>query len=56
MTERAVTNSACVIALERIGLLDALSYSADHETEIQQHIDQNFVPDDVVHPLTRPDA
>jgi len=37
-------------------VFDALSYYADHQIEIQQHIDQNRVPDDVVHPLTRPDA
>jgi len=37
-------------------IFDALSYYADHQTEIQQHIDRNRVPDDVVHPLTRPDA
>lgn len=29
---------------------------ADHQAEIQQYIDRNRVPDDVVHPLTRPDA
>jgi uncharacterized protein (DUF433 family) len=37
-------------------VFDALSYYADHQAEIQQHIDRNRVPDDVVHPLTRPDA
>ncbi len=37
-------------------VLDALGYYADHQTEIQQHIDQNFVPDDIMHPFTRPDA
>jgi hypothetical protein len=35
---------------------DALSYYADHQAEIQEHIGRNRVPDDVVHPLTRPDA
>ena len=37
-------------------VFDALSYYADHQAEIQEHIDRNRVPDDVVHPLTRPDA
>ena len=37
-------------------VFDALSYYADHQAEIQQYIDRNRVPDDVVHPLTRPDA
>ena len=33
-------------------IFDALSYYADHQAEIQQHIDQNQVPDDVVHAFT----
>ena len=37
-------------------VFDALSYSAGHQTEIQQYIDRNQVPDDIVHPLARPDA
>lgn len=37
-------------------VFDALSYYADHQAEIQDRIDRNRVPDDVVHPLTRPDA
>lgn len=37
-------------------VFDALSYYADHQAEIQQYIERNRVPDDVVHPLTRPDA
>ena len=37
-------------------VFDALSYFMDHQAEIQRHMDQNHVPDDVVHPLARPDA
>jgi uncharacterized protein (DUF433 family) len=37
-------------------VFDALSYYADHQAEIQRYIEQNYIPDDVVHPLTRPDA
>ena len=37
-------------------VFDALSYYADHQSEIQGYIEQNRVPDDVVHPLTRPDG
>ena len=37
-------------------VFDALSYHADHQAEIERYIEQNHIPDDVVHPLTRPDA
>ena len=37
-------------------VFDALSYYADHQAEIERHIEQNQILDDVVHPLTRPDA
>jgi uncharacterized protein (DUF433 family) len=37
-------------------VFDALSYYADHQAEIQQYRDQNQVPDDIAHPLARPDA
>ena len=37
-------------------VFDALSYYADHQAEIERYIEQNGIPDDVVHPLTRPDA
>jgi uncharacterized protein (DUF433 family) len=37
-------------------VFDALSYYADHQAEIQQYSDQNQVPDDIAHPLARPDA
>ena len=37
-------------------VFDALSYYADHQAEIQRYMDQNRVPDEVVHPLARPDA
>jgi hypothetical protein len=31
-------------------VFDALSYYADHEADIQRYMDQNRLPDDVVHP------
>jgi uncharacterized protein (DUF433 family) len=37
-------------------IFDALSYYADHQAEIERYIEQNQILDDVVHPLTRPDA
>jgi uncharacterized protein (DUF433 family) len=37
-------------------VFDALSYYADHQAEIERYIELNQIPDDVVHPLTRPDA
>ena len=37
-------------------VFDALSYFMDHQAEIQRYMDQHQVPDDVVHPLARPDA
>ena len=37
-------------------VFDALSYYADHQAEIRQHSDRNQVPDDIAHPLARPDA
>lgn len=37
-------------------VFDALSYYADHQAEIERYIGQNQIPDDVVHPLARPDA
>jgi uncharacterized protein (DUF433 family) len=37
-------------------VFDALSYYADHQAEIQQYSDRNQVPDDIAHPLARPDA
>ena len=37
-------------------VFDALSYYADHQAEIQQYRDRNHVPDDIAHPLARPDA
>jgi uncharacterized protein (DUF433 family) len=37
-------------------VFDALSYYADHQAEIKRYIEQNQIPDDVVHPLARPDA
>jgi len=37
-------------------VFDALRYYADHQAEIQQYSDRNQVPDDIAHPLARPDA
>jgi uncharacterized protein (DUF433 family) len=37
-------------------VFDALSYYVDHQAEIQQYSDRNQVPDDIAHPLARPDA
>ena len=37
-------------------VFDALSYYADHQDEIQRYSDRNQVPDDIAHPLARPDA
>lgn len=37
-------------------VFDALSYYADHQAEIQAHIDRNQVPDDLAHPAARTDA
>ena len=35
---------------------DALSYYADHQAEIQEHINRNQVPDDLSHPAASADA
>jgi uncharacterized protein (DUF433 family) len=37
-------------------VFDAPSYYADHQAKIQQYSDWNQVPDDIAHPLARPDA
>lgn len=37
-------------------IFDALGYFADHEADIQAHIDQNLVSDDMTHPASRTDA
>ncbi len=37
-------------------VFDALSYFADHQAEIQAHIDQNRVPEELTHPESRPDG
>lgn len=34
-------------------VFDALSYYSDHQDEINQHIEQNRIPDDLLDPLTR---
>jgi len=34
-------------------VFDALSYYSDHQEEINRHIDQNRIPDDLLDPLTR---
>lgn len=35
---------------------DALSYYADHQAEIQEYIDRNQIPDDLIHPAARTDV
>jgi uncharacterized protein (DUF433 family) len=37
-------------------VFDALSYYADHQSEIQRYIERNQIPDELTHPATRPDA
>ena len=37
-------------------VFDALSYYADHQAEIQAHIDRNQVSDDLIHPAAGADA
>ena len=37
-------------------IFDALSYFADHQAEIQEYLDRNEVPEDLIHPASRPDA
>jgi uncharacterized protein (DUF433 family) len=37
-------------------VFDALSYFADHQSEIQAYIDQNQVPEELTHPDSRPDG
>ncbi len=34
-------------------VFDALSYFSDHQAEILAYIEQNRVPDDLVHPLAK---
>ncbi len=35
-------------------VFDALSYFADHQPEILQHIDRNRIPDDLIDPRSHP--
>jgi len=35
-------------------VFDALSYYSDHQAEINLHIEQNRIPDDLLDPLTHP--
>jgi hypothetical protein len=51
-----LTNRDRVRAGTLAQVFDALSYYADHQPEIERYIEQNQIPDDVVHPLTRPNA
>ena len=48
--------SAYLSHLTLAQVFDALSYYADHQAEIQQYSDRNQLPDDLAHPLARPDA
>jgi len=34
-------------------VFDGLSYYSDHQAEINLHIEQNRIPDDLLDPLTR---
>ena len=34
-------------------IFDALSYYSDHQDEINHHIEQNRIPDDLIDPLVR---
>ncbi len=34
-------------------VFDALSYYADHQAEIQDYIERNRIPDDLINPLVR---
>ncbi|MDJ0689464.1 MAG: hypothetical protein QNJ41_13225 [Xenococcaceae cyanobacterium MO_188.B32] len=34
-------------------VFDALSFYLDHQTEINEYIDHNQIPDDVVHPAVK---
>jgi uncharacterized protein (DUF433 family) len=40
--------------LQLAQIFDALSYYSDHQTEINQYIELNRVPDHLVHPATKP--
>ena len=37
-------------------VFDALSYYADHQAEVQRYIDENEVPDEMIHPASTTDA
>ena len=37
-------------------VFDALSYYADHQAEVQRYIDQNEIPDELIHPASTTDA
>jgi len=54
LTPEEIPGHLAHLTLEQV--LDALSYYAHHQAEVQEYIDRNQVPDDVAHPRTRPDA
>jgi uncharacterized protein (DUF433 family) len=37
-------------------VFDALSYYSDHQGEIQEHIEQNRIPEEKTHPSTRSES
>jgi len=37
-------------------IFDALSYYADHQAEVQRYIDENQVPNEMIHPASATDA
>ena len=37
-------------------VFDALSYFADHQREILEHIERNRVPNELIHPASQPDG
>jgi len=37
-------------------VFDALSYYSDHQAEIHEHIEQNRIPDEKVHPSTKSES
>jgi uncharacterized protein (DUF433 family) len=51
LAPEAIPNRLPHLTLAQI--FDALSYFSDHQAEIQQWIDRNRIPDDLIDPLVR---
>ncbi len=34
-------------------VFDALSYYSDHQAEINSHIERNYIPEELIHPLLK---